>query len=174
MWQIADATCSLWSLLPYKLSSITTVCTTFCFPTLGENCPSTTVIKLYIHLALVPPQTSHLLWITIERFDINFVFLAADVTVMISCSFNCTSSFVDYPIILPVSVMPGEFLILNVKTKDELDLRSMSMFMCYVCTTRREQVGVGFYAGGNLLVSEKCHDSVSTTSQARFKNFSLK
>jgi hypothetical protein len=76
---------------------------------------------------------------------------------MMSCSFNCTGSFVDFPVMLSVSVMPGEFLILNVKAKDVLDLRSMSMFVYYLCTTRGEQVGIDFYAGGNLFVSEKDH-----------------
>ena len=76
---------------------------------------------------------------------------------MMSCSFNCPGSFLDFPVTLSVSVMPGEFLILNAKARDVLDLRSMSVFMYYLCTTRREQVGVGFYAGGNLFVSESIH-----------------
>ena len=66
---------------------------------------------------------------------------------MMSCSFNCTGSFVDFPVMLSVRVMPGEFLIrvLNVKARVVLDLRSMSMFMYYLYTTTREQVGIGFY-----------------------------
>jgi hypothetical protein len=76
---------------------------------------------------------------------------------MMGCSFNCTGSFVDFPVMMCVSVMPGEFLILNVKARDVLDLRSMSVFMYYLCTTRREQVGIGFYAGGKVFVFEKCH-----------------
>jgi hypothetical protein len=54
-----------------------------------------------------------------------------------------------------VSVMAGEFLILNVKARDVLDIRSMSMFRYYLCTRRREQVRIDFYAGDKLLVSEK-------------------
>jgi hypothetical protein len=76
---------------------------------------------------------------------------------MMSCSFNCTGSFVAFPVMLSVRVMPGEFLILNVKARDVLDLRSMYLFVHYLCTTRREQVGIGFYAGGNLFVFEKDH-----------------
>jgi len=63
---------------------------------------------------------------------------------------------VDFPVTSSISVMPGEFVILNVKTRNVLDLKSMSMFMYYLCTTGREQVGVDFYAGSKLLVSEKC------------------